>query len=44
MLIKLTDPLSVSLGGWVWYLLIENGRVYASNKRRAKLEFVGRAV
>jgi len=49
MLIKLSDPmpygecLGSSMGMyWTWWLLVDAGRVYASNRKRAKLEYIGR--
>ena len=49
MLIKLIDPIGYGecFGSnqgkyWTWWMLIEAGRVYASNQKKAKLEFLGR--
>ena len=48
MLIKLTEPLgyygnSLSQSGkfWTWWILVQDGRVYVSNRKRAKLEDIG---
>ena len=43
MLIKLTNPIHLDKG-YTWWVLVLDGRVYASNRNRAKLEYVGRTL
>ena len=46
MLIKLVEPIVFGEnrnGSFLtWWILVENGRVYASNKKRARYDLLGR--